>query len=80
MQKRLRIVVPGNFGLYAGYSVYLEYPNRFNDKTDVNPNDKTLGGRYMIVSARHIIRFDKHETILEVATDSTLRGEGYTNG
>lgn len=77
MQKRLRIVVPGNFSLYAGYSIYLDYPKRFNEKSDGNTGDETLGGRYMIVSVRHIIRYDKHETILEVATDSTLRGTTY---
>lgn len=77
MQKRLRIVVPGNFALYAGYSIYLDYPKRFNEKSEGDTGDETLGGRYMIVSARHIIRYDKHETILEVATDSTLRGSTY---
>jgi hypothetical protein len=35
--------------------------------------DKTLEGKYLIVAARHIIRYDKHETLLEVASDSSNR-------
>jgi hypothetical protein len=34
---------------------------------------KTLEGKYLIVAARHIIRFDRHETLIEIASDSTNR-------
>ena len=76
MQKRIRITMPGYFGYYPGYSVNLLYPKRFAEK-DGNMYDQTLSGRYIILSARHIIRFDKHETILEVAADSSMRGDFY---
>ena len=36
-------------------------------------NLKTLQGKYLIVAARHIIKYDKHETLLEVANDSSNR-------
>jgi hypothetical protein len=77
MQRRLRIVMPGNFMLNAGYSINLKYPNRFNEYLPNDDGDETLSGRYVILTARHIIRYDKHETIIEVATDSTLRDGAY---
>ena len=69
-QKKLRVVMPGNFRLWSGSSVMMNLPNRFSDKKQTE-GDKTVRGRYLIVAARHIIRYDKHETILEVASDST---------
>ena len=72
LQKRLRITVPGNFMLMSGYAVQVNMPNR-NQETNVN-GDESLSGKYVITGVRHIIRFDKHETILEVATDSTNQG------
>jgi hypothetical protein len=32
--------------------------------------DKSLSGKYVIVASRHIIGYDKHETIIEVASSS----------
>lgn len=70
---RLQITLPGNFSLSSGFNVYLKYPKRgvYDSPSDVM--DKTLEGKYLIVAARHIIRYDKHETLLEVASDSTNR-------
>lgn len=69
MQKRLKITVPGNFMLMSGYNVQVNMPNRSQDNT--SDGDKSLSGKYVITGVRHVIRFDKHETVLEVATDST---------
>jgi hypothetical protein len=33
--------------------------------------DLSLNGKHLIVGTRHIIGFDKHETIIEVASTST---------
>jgi len=72
MQKRIRITMPGNFGLYAGSCVQLNIPHRYNiDTKNMENGDKSLSGKYIIIGVRHLIRYDKHETILEVATDST---------
>jgi hypothetical protein len=72
MQKRIRVTMPGNFALYAGSCVKLNIPHRYNIDTEkMEQGDKSLSGKYIIVGVRHLIRYDKHETILEVATDST---------
>lgn len=72
MQKRIRITMPGNFGLYSGACVQLNIPHRYNvDTQNMENGDKSLSGKYIIIGVRHLIRYDKHETILEVATDST---------
>ena len=72
MQKRIRITMPGNFGLYSGSCVQLNIPNRYTvDIQKMENGDKSLSGKYIITGVRHLIRYDKHETILEVATDST---------
>lgn len=69
-QKKLRVTMPGNFRLWSGSSVILNLPNRFNARNETE-GDQSVRGKYIIVAARHIIRYDRHETILEVATDST---------
>lgn len=74
MQKKLRITIPGNFGLTAGSLVQLDVPHRYNEQNNTQ-GDKTLAGVYMISAVRHIIRYDKHETIIETVTDSTNYGE-----
>lgn len=69
-QRKLRVTMPGNFRLWSGSNVMMNLPNRFNAKNE-NQGDQSVRGKYLIVAARHIIRYDRHETILEVATDST---------
>ena len=69
-QRKLRVTMPGNFRLWSGSNVMMNLPNRFSSKKE-SEGDQTVRGKYLIVAARHIIRYDKHETILEVATDST---------
>ena len=71
MQKRIRITMPGNFALTSGAPVQVQMPIRYNEETTKESGDLTLKGKYMIIGARHIIRYDKHETVIEVATDST---------
>lgn len=69
MQRRLRVVVPGNFSIVSGNNYELEIPNRFIEEGQ-EQIDNTLSGKYITLSVRHVIRFDKHETIMEVATNS----------
>lgn len=72
LQKVIRIVMPGNFGLFIGSVVYLDMPLHGSvpsDKTETV--DETLSGKYMITAVRHIIRYDRHETIIDVATDTS---------
>ena len=74
MQKRIRIVMPGNFNFLAGDFVNVHFPKQYNQTDADSGGDKSLYGYYMISGVRHIMRFDKHETILEVVTDSTNYG------
>ena len=71
--KIVRVALSGNFGLTSGHNINMLVPVR-GEKVDNDPNDNldmSLTGRYLIIATRHIIRYDKHETILELATDST---------
>jgi hypothetical protein len=69
--KRIKIVMPGNFQLSSGFNVNVEVPSMgIKDKNSDN-EDKSLNGKYIIIASRHIIGFEKHETIVEVASSST---------
>lgn len=74
--KRAKITVPGNFLLATGYTVNAFIPEfDFKEKSDDNLDD-SLRGRYLIIGVRHIIGFDKHETVLEVASTSSVTPSG----
>jgi hypothetical protein len=75
MQKRLRLTMPGNFALASGNNANIEVPHRYVEENKSDMVDTTLSGKYIITGVRHIIRFDKHETIIEVATDSSMKKE-----
>ena len=71
MSKRIKFVMPGNFQLTSGFNVNVIAPN-FGKKEKGNDNgDLSINGKYVIVASRHIIGYDKHETIIEVASSST---------
>jgi hypothetical protein len=69
MQKRIEILMPGNFGLYSGMTVNLTVPKYSSKENDKN-YDSSLSGKYIVLGTRHIIRYDRHETLIEVATDN----------
>lgn len=71
--KVIRVSMSGNFGLTSGHNINMLVPVR-GEKYDGDPDDNldmSLTGRYLIIATRHIIKYDRHETILELATDST---------
>jgi hypothetical protein len=72
LQKRIELTMPGNFSYSCGSVINLDMP-KFSMKEDEKNTDDTLSGRYIITGLRHIIRFNMHETIIEIATDSTKR-------
>ena len=74
MQKRLLVTMPGNFRLQSGSNVQINMPSMSGDKNPESGGDKSLSGKYTIIGTRHIIRFDGHQTLIEVATDSTNLG------
>jgi len=70
MGKRLKLVMPGNFQLTSGFNVNVLVPNLGKKEKGDSNEDISLAGKYVIVSSRQIIGFDKHETIIEVASSS----------
>jgi len=71
MSKRLKVVMPGNFQLSSGFNVYVRMPPIGEKEKNSIEEDRTLSGKYLIVATRHIIGYDKHETIIEVASTSS---------
>jgi hypothetical protein len=69
MQRRLQLVMPGNFGLYSGMINEVFVPKYSIKQEDNKTYDDTLSGNYIVIAARHILRYDKHETIIQVAND-----------
>jgi hypothetical protein len=70
MQTKVQMTLPGNFGVSSGFNLFLRMPNRAaaDGSEDYDP---TLYGKYLIIGTRHMIKYDKHETIVELATDSS---------
>ena len=71
MAKRLKIAMPGNFQLTSGFNVNVMAPSHGIKEHGADNDDPSVSGKYLIVATRHIIGFDKHETIIEVASTST---------
>lgn len=69
LTKRVRVVMPGNFNLTTGYNVELNYQKKLSTG-DLDNRDETIFGKYIIIGTRHVINYYKHETIIEVASDS----------
>jgi hypothetical protein len=71
MARRVKVTMPGNFQLTSGFNVNLIVSNfGRKDKGDSN-DDLSLSGKYIIVASRQIIGYEKHETVIEVATSSS---------
>ena len=71
MAKRLKIVMPGNFQLTSGFNVNVNAPTFGQRQKGEDEQDKSVSGKYVIVASRQIIGFEKHETIIEVASSSS---------
>ena len=62
--------MPGNFELSSGYNVNVDIPYLGAQSSDFENKDVSITGKYLIIATRHIIGFEKHETIMETATTS----------
>lgn len=71
MAKRVKLTMPGNFNLTSGFNINLIAPNFGKREKGGDNEDETLSGKYLIVATRHIIGYEKHETIMEVASTSS---------
>jgi hypothetical protein len=79
MNLRMKIVMPGNFDLTSGLTANLTLPVRAQKAGGADNTDHSLNGKYLIAATRHIITYQKHETVMEVVTDSTNRDSIYQN-
>ncbi|MCK9369124.1 hypothetical protein M0R04_04150 [Candidatus Dojkabacteria bacterium] len=79
INKRVKLVMPGNFQLTSGFNVSLQVPNFSEKEKGASNEDTSVSGKYIIVATRHIISFDKHETIIEVASTSSTNDGIYSN-
>ena len=73
LQTTIHLNIPGNFGVTSGAIINLKMPIK-SGKTEVGEGlDQTLTGKYIVTATRHVIKGDMHETVIELATDSTNR-------
>ena len=71
LQTTIHLNIPGNFGVTSGAIINLKMPIK-SGKTEVGEGlDQTLTGKYIVTATRHVIKGDMHETVIELATDST---------
>ncbi len=73
LNKRIRLLMPGNFGLSSGYNVLLPIPTSGFKRNNTEDIDEVLAGKYIIVATRHIIRYTQHETVIDVASIEGIR-------
>jgi len=71
MQQRLQLVMPGNFELFSSRNIYLKVP-KFSTQLGEDALDRFLSGKYIITGARHIVKPNRHETIVEVCAAQLL--------
>jgi hypothetical protein len=77
LNQRVKVLMPGNFDLTSGLTANLTVPIRGEKAEGVNNVDNSLSGKYLIIASRQMITYQKHETIIEVATDSNNRDSYY---
>lgn len=68
--QRVSVVLPGNFKVSSGFNLFLKYPKSSIKSDREEAFDMSLYGKYVILSTRHIIKYDRHETVVELATTS----------
>ena len=72
LDRKVRVVVPGNFKISSGLNVLLKTQDRSVRPINGEDDDRSLYANYTVIACRHIITFAKHETIFEAASDSTF--------
>jgi hypothetical protein len=68
LNKRIRLLMPGNFGLSSGYNVLLNFPTTGFKEDKTTDLDESQKGKYTIIATRHIIKYNIHETVIDVAS------------
>lgn len=65
-QRTIEFAIPGNFALTSGSMVKLNVPHYESNL----PKDPILSGKYLVTGVRHILRYNIHETIVTLSTNS----------
>ena len=63
------VTIPGDFGLNAGDTVFIDIPSAEKDKNTQNPNQE-VGGLYIISDLCHLVTVDRCLTKLNLIRDS----------
>jgi hypothetical protein len=63
------VTIPGDFGLNAGDTVFIDIPSAEKDKNTQNPNQE-IGGLYIISDLCHLVTVDRCLTKLNLIRDS----------
>ena len=63
------VTIPGDFGLNAGDTVFIDIPSAEKDKNNQNPNQE-VGGLYIISDLCHLVTVDRCLTKLNLIRDS----------
>jgi|694.fasta_scaffold06428_15 hypothetical protein len=77
LNQRVKVLMPGNFDLTSGLTADLQIPVRGQNTIGNNDTDYSLSGKYIITASRQMITYQKHETIIELGTDSNNRKNVY---
>lgn len=69
--KKMKLLLPGNFNLTVGAIVNLKYPKKGMIDNEKNL-DSSFSGKHMVFAVRHVITPQVHQTILEIAANSDV--------
>lgn len=69
--KRIKMTLPGNFALASGFCVDVQVPVKGIVPDGEENVDRSTYGKYLIIGARHIIKPNMHEVVIEAVTDSS---------
>lgn len=67
--KRIKIALPGNFSITSGVNLNL-LKHKSSEYDQEENKDRSLYGKYLVVGTRHILSNNKHDTVVELVTDS----------
>lgn len=76
-QKRIQILISGNFFVYCGKKIRLNVPKfthtEVNALDSMENLDEKLSGMYIVAGVRHLIKYNKFETVVELTSDSKMK-------
>jgi len=68
---KLSITIPGNFGIRAGDTIFVDFPQQ--EWKDTRGDSKLKGGKYMVVDVCHLLRTEDTYTKLNLVRESVFK-------